>query len=40
MRKKRTWENEDPKNEKSKKKNQTKKKPEKELKMGENFDPT
>jgi hypothetical protein len=35
MKKKITSENENPKNEKSKKK-----KPEKELKMGENFDPT
>jgi len=40
MRKKRTWESGNPKNENSKKKNQMKKKLKKKLEMGDNFDPT
>jgi hypothetical protein len=34
-----TWENGNPKNEKSKKKNHMRKKPKKELKTGENLNP-
>jgi hypothetical protein len=37
MRKKIAWKNGNPKNEQSKKKNGTKKKPKKELKMGKQF---